>query len=119
MERMLHYHMRLRLFYEERNFGPGVAQLMALVDELGSLSAACKEMKMSYSKAWKIIKAAQDDLGLTLMEGTRGGEYGGQTVLTEEGKAFLDQYMAFEQEARAAVDQIFEKYYGGNTGGNV
>lgn len=112
MERRLHYHMKIRLFYEECRFGPGVADLMKLVEELGSLSAACKEMKMSYSKAWKIIKAAQDDLGIVLMEGSRGGERGGQTVLAEDGKAFLEKYTAFEQEAREAVGRLFETYYG-------
>lgn len=109
--RRLQFHMKLRIFYEERNFGPGVAALMQLVDQLGSLSAACHSMHMAYSKAWKIISKAQEDLGFSLMEGKRGGENGGATVLTEEGKAFLERYLRFSQEAEAVVSQLFEKYY--------
>lgn len=109
--RELQFHMKLRVYYEERSFGPGVASLMQLVDELGSLSAACQAMHMAYSKAWKIISRAQEDLGFSLMEGKRGGENGGATALTEEGKAFLRRYQRFSCEAEAAVQQLFNTYY--------
>lgn len=109
--RKLHFHMRLRLYYEERNFGPGVSALMQLVKERGSLSAACQEMHMAYSKAWKIIHKAEEDLGFSLMEGKRGGESGGTTVLTEQGEAFLKRYLEFVKEAETAVGELFEKYY--------
>lgn len=110
-KRKLHCHMKLRLYYEERNFGPGVSALMQLVKECGSLSAACQKMHMAYSKAWKIIHKAEDDLGFPLMEGKRGGESGGTTVLTEQGEAFLKRYLEFAEEAEAAVSELFEKYY--------
>ena len=89
-EKILRFHMKLRLYYEERNFGPGVAGLMQLVRERGSLSAACQEMHMA---------------------GKRGGENGGTTVLTEEGEAFLNKYLQFVNEAENAVAELFEKYY--------
>lgn len=107
----LKFHIRLRVFRTEPNFGPGVTELMLLVRERGSLAAACKEMNMAYSKAWKIMNNAQRDLGFPLMEGRRGGESGGNTVLTEAGAQFLDRYLAFELESRTAVDSIFRKYF--------
>lgn len=109
--RTLKFHMRLRIYYEERNFGPGVASLMKLVKEQGSLSAACQEMHMAYSKAWKIIHKAEEDLGFSLMEGRRGGERGGNTVLTPEGEGFLEQYLAFSKEAEEAVGELFLKHF--------
>lgn len=107
MEDKLKFHMRLRLYRRERNFGPGVAMLMEGVRETASLSAACKELGMSYSKAWKIIKKAEEDLGCLLMEGTRGGESGGGTVLTEEGVQLLARYQRFEAEAGEVVERLF------------
>lgn len=112
MEEALQYHMRLRVYKKDRNFGPGVSCLMQLVDEKGSLSAACKEMKMSYSKAWRIINGAESDLGFPLMEGSSGGESGGSTVLTEEGRTFLERYLLFEREVQQQADGIFHKYFG-------
>ena len=107
----LQYHMRLRVYREEKNFGPGVAELMQLVREKGSLSAAVKEMHMAYSKAWKIIKRAEEDLGFSLMEGQSGGEHGGRTVLTKEGEELLDRYTKFVRESQEEVNRLFRKYF--------
>lgn len=111
MAESLNYHIRVRIYKKERNFGPGVSMLMYLVEEKGSLSAACKAMKMSYSKAWKIIKEAESDLGFSLMEGSSGGESGGRTVLTEQGKLFLERYLGFEAEIQKKAEEVFETYF--------
>lgn len=110
-ERNLKFHMRLRIYYEERCFGPGVAALMQLVREQGSLASACQEMHMAYSKAWKIIHKAEADLGFPLMEGRRGGEGGGNTVLTPEGEVLLEKYLAFEKEVEEAAEKAFSKIF--------
>lgn len=107
----LRYHMKLRVYQNQQNFGPGVSRLMELVRETQSLSAACQMMKMSYSKAWKLFKQAEEDLGFSLLTGSSGGKNGGQTVLTPRGEAFLEQYLAFKREAEQAVTEIFKKYY--------
>lgn len=111
-EEPLQYHAKIRVYRREKNFGPGTMELMCLVRQTGSLSAACKEMGMAYSKAWKIIKNAEADLGFSLMEGIRGGEHGGSTVLTERGEEFLDRYLAFEQEATEVLDRLFAEHFG-------
>lgn len=107
----LKFHVRLRLYKKDMYYGPGVSALMELVKEKESLSAACKEMHMAYSKAWKIIRHAEKDLGFSLMEGTRGGENGGKTVLTEEGEELLKRYKAFEREVLLSAEQLFGQYF--------
>lgn len=109
----LKYHSKIRIYREDRNFGPGTARLMQLVEQTGSLSAACKEMRMAYSKAWKIVKQAEADLGFALMEGSRGGESGGYTILTEDGKGFLNRYLLFTDKAETVLDQLFEQCFSG------
>lgn len=110
-EETLSYDMRLRVSRTERAFGPGVAELMEQVEKTGSLSGGCKSMKMAYSKGWKILKRAEEDLGFLLVQGNRGGNNGGKTVLTPEGKAFLERYRAFEREVRKSADAAFQKYF--------
>ena len=104
--------MRLRDSQTDHAFGPGVAELMEHVEATGSLSKGCKCMQMAYSKGWKILKRAEEDLGIPLVQGNRGGSNGGQTVLTPEGKEFLKRYRKFEQEVRAGADASFQKWFG-------
>lgn len=109
----LRYHAKIRVYHNEKNFGPGTVELMSLVRQTGSLSSACKQMGMAYSKAWKMVGRAEADLGFSLMEGVRGGEHGGSTVLTEQGEEFLNRYLAFERDAKVELDRLFEQYFGG------
>ena len=64
--------MRLRVSRTDHAFGPGVAELMEHVEATGSLSKGCKCMQMAYSKGWKILKRAEEDLGIPLVQGNRG-----------------------------------------------
>ena len=59
--------MRLRVSRTDHAFGPGVAELMEHVEATGSLSKGCKCMQMAYSKGWKILKRAEEDLGIRLL----------------------------------------------------
>ena len=56
MEERLRIKLTVRLFTEEKCFGPGVAELLVRVREHHSLRAAAASMEMAYSKAWKIIR---------------------------------------------------------------
>ena len=48
--------VRFRLAKGDTFFGPGVAEFLILVDQSNSMQTACKDMEMSSSKSWKIIK---------------------------------------------------------------
>ena len=48
--------LTIRIFGEEKCFGPGVAILLRKVRELHSLRAAAMSIGMAYSKAWTILK---------------------------------------------------------------
>ena len=52
----MRYKLKIQIGNNEPNFGKGVVELLELCDKYGSLSKAYKEMGMSNSKAWKIIK---------------------------------------------------------------
>ena len=79
-------------------FGRGVASLCLGVRNLGSLNAAAKEMKMAYSKAWRIIKETEAALDMQLLD--RDGAHG--STLTPDGDKLLDSYLA--------VDELVQKY---------
>ncbi|MDD7281371.1 MAG: LysR family transcriptional regulator [Erysipelotrichaceae bacterium] len=105
------YKIKVQVFQNEPSYGKGVAQLMRLCDEYGSLSAAYKKMGMSNSKAWKILKRAEEDLGFELIERTVGGVHGGKSVLTPKGKEFLEKYDEFEKRVEAYANTCFEEIF--------
>lgn len=107
----LNYKIRLRIYKSDLIFGPGVAELMEYVEETESLSEACRKMGMAYSKGWKIVKRAEEDLGFALMKGTRGGANGGRMQLTEDGKEFIACYRAMNEELHETADRLFQKYF--------
>ena len=103
----------VRIYGEEKCFGPGVADLLERVDRLKSLRKATIEMDMAYSKAWKIVKISEQNLGFALLVSVTGGKGGGGAELTQDGKNFLAAYRRFEQSVRQYADEAFVEIMGG------
>jgi len=103
----------VRIFGEEKCFGPGVAELLERVDRLKSLRKATIEMDMAYSKAWKIVKTAEANLGFPLLVSVTGGKGGGGAELTEDARRFLQAYRRLEKSVRQYADEAFVEIMGG------
>lgn len=108
----LRYSMLVRLHREQKCFGPGTAQLLGLVRETQSLRAATMRMNMAYSKAWSMMKIAEEQLGFKLLISTTGGKGGGGAMLTPEAERLLEDYAAFRRDLGLAADELFQKYFG-------
>jgi molybdate transport system regulatory protein len=72
--------------------GPGKADLLELVDETGSISAAAKRMSMSYRRAWMLVDAMNNAFKEPLVEASIGGTGGGGARVTENGRQILAAY---------------------------
>ena len=107
MEQNLHPVLSVRLFTDEKCFGPGVAALLTLVKTCHSLRAAAMEMGMAYSKAWTILKNAEEQLGFKLLLSTTGGKHGGGAQLTEQGETLLAAYARYCQTLRDFAQRQF------------
>ncbi len=103
----------VRIYGEEKCFGPGVAELLERVDQLRSLRKATIEMDMAYSKAWRIVKTAETNLGFPLLKSVTGGKGGGGAELTEDAKKFLTAYRRLERSVRQFADEAFIEIMGG------
>lgn len=111
MPELLRYDLRLRLFRDDKCFGPGVAELLHGVEQHGSIRAACRDMGMAYSKAWKILKRAEEDLGFALLMRETGGSGGGHAMLTPEGTDFLRRYDTFVHAVQREADRLYGEYF--------
>ncbi len=111
MDKKLHPVMSVRVFNEQKCFGPGIAELLRCVDEHHSLRAAAKSMAMAYSKAWTIIKNSEKGLGKSLIESSTGGKNGGGAVLTDEGRKILEAYDQYCKKLLEYGNSIFEESF--------
>ena len=105
---------KFKLWLNTRNiegvFGDGKWRLLKTVENTGSLTAASESLRISYRKAWGDLKKAQDTLNVPLVEKHRGGNLGGQTTLTEQGKKWVEAYTNFRSDIEKAVEKAYQKH---------
>lgn len=110
-EGQLHYRLSLKLYFDEKAFGPGIASLLRNVETTGSLQKAAQNMNMAYSKAWRILKESEKAWGFPLTDRETGGRDGGGSTLTPQAQAILETYDSFMAEAREELDQLFGRHF--------
>ena len=89
----------------ERFFGPGRLQLLENIEKTGSISKAAKEMGMSYKKAWDMIHSMNSQTLKPLVETHKGGEKGGGTIVTKEGKLLMEAFKKLYSDFQKSFDE--------------
>ena len=93
--------IKLRLEYDAPLvLGPGKAQLLRLIAELGSISAAGRRMGMSYKRAWSLVEEMNTAFATPLVDSSRGGAGGGGARVTAAGRQVLHHYDALQNLLR-------------------
>lgn len=99
----------LRLAKGEVFFGPGPKQLLLKIHEYSSLRQATIDTDISYTKALKIIKRMEAQLGFDVVESEKGGNARGGTRLTGKGLQLLQGYIEIEQQVDEYAQKLVEK----------
>ena len=100
--------VKLTLCKEDRFFGPGVCELLERIRETGSIQAAAARMELSYTKAWKILNRAEQELGTSLITRVSGGKNGGSSTLTPAGEEAVKDFREMERKLAAYADELLE-----------
>jgi molybdate transport system regulatory protein len=90
-------------------FGPGKAELLALVAETGSIGAAAKRMDMSYMRAWSLVQTMNRCFNEPLVIVAHGGQGGGGADLTKTGRRVLTLYRQMERASLRATAGPWQK----------
>jgi molybdate transport system regulatory protein len=93
-------------------FGDGPYELLKRVEKLMSLHQAANEMGMSYSKAWRLIQTLEGRLGFALLERKVGGQSGGGSRVTSQGKDLMRHYERFRRDVEKGLEKIYHKHFG-------
>ena len=105
----------MRVSINKRDFilTPETAQFLKMIDCTGSLRMACGSMYMSYTKGWQLLNRMEDELGYKLVDRIVGGEKGGGSELTAEGRQLLERYHHFMEELTQVANELFAKNFSG------
>lgn len=95
--------LQLRLKFSDGGaFGPGKAELLAHIEQTGSISAAARAMRMSYKRGWQLVDDMNRVFRSPVVVTAAGGSQGGGAVLTAVGKRVLAAYRSLQAAANSA-----------------
>jgi molybdate transport system regulatory protein len=105
---MHHPLLKIRINHEGNTaLGPGKIELLQMIEQHGSISAAAKQMQMSYRRAWELVDMMNRCFDQAVVLGSIGGSHGGGAQVTEFGKSLIEAYQQILQKsAQAASDEL-------------
>jgi molybdate transport system regulatory protein len=86
-------------------------RLLLEIGKEQSIVAAAKNMKISYRKAWGLLRDIEYVLGFSLVGKKRGGKAGGRTTFTTEGKILLDAFTNLKADLDLADKEIIRSFF--------
>ena len=89
------------VFESGARIGPGKAALLASIRDTGSISAAARDMGLSYKRAWLLLDSMNRAFTEPVITAAPGGSKGGGASLTVFGGELLERYRHIENEAAA------------------
>ena len=83
--------------------GPGKADLLEAIAATGSISAAGRQLKMSYRRAWLLVEELNNSFATALVAADKGGAHGGGARLTDLGARVLRHFRSMERKTQKAI----------------
>jgi len=90
---------------DEIAIGPGKAALLEAVERTGSISAAGRDLGISYRRTRDMIDVLNRHWGGPVVETAKGGPAHGGSVLTARGREVLDAWRALDGELHRASER--------------
>jgi molybdate transport system regulatory protein len=97
-------------FSESVSIGPGKIGLLEQIERCGSLSAAARELKMSYRRAWLLLTNVNTSFSEPAAELSVGGIEGGGARLTAFGRKLVAEYRDFQGRVDALAQKSFADF---------
>ena len=100
--------VRVSIVFESgARIGPGKTKLLESIRDTGSISAAARDMGMSYKRAWVLLDSINQAFIEPVVTAAPGGTGGGGAILTAFGTEVLERYRRILDRAEtAATDDL-------------
>lgn len=101
--------MRLRVdLSPDVSIGPGKIALLEGIARTGSLSAAARDLGMSYRRGWLLVHSVNEAFRPPVVQFSTGGRHGGGAKLTAFGRTLIHAFRALE----TATDRLAHDDFG-------
>lgn len=90
--------------------GPGKAELVERIGRTGSISAAARDMGMSYRRAWQLVESLNETFREPVVTTAIGGRRGGGAKVTPYGERVVAGFRAMERKASAAISADLRRF---------
>jgi molybdate transport system regulatory protein len=101
--------LKVRVWVERdgrKVLGPGRVELLGHIDRLRSISAAAKEMGMSYRRAWELVHDMNEAAGVPFVDASPGGASGGGASVTAHGHEAIRLYQSLVARFNATANEV-------------
>ncbi|MEI6899113.1 MAG: LysR family transcriptional regulator [Bacteroidota bacterium] len=106
----LHYKIWMSDNDQQGILGDGKWKFLKLIQEKGSLKAACDELGYTYRRTWGNLQKIEKFFGFPLLEKHRGGSEGGSMSLTPEGQKLVETFDKFHHSIDLQIQKGFEEF---------
>jgi molybdenum ABC transporter molybdate-binding protein len=86
--------------------GKGRVELLEAIDRHQSISAAARQLGMSYRHAWMLVQAMNDAAGKPLVVTATGGHHGGGATLTSHGQKAAASFRTLQTQLLQKADLL-------------
>ena len=90
--------------------GGGLLKIFKLIERHGSMSAAAKELGMSYRALWGKVRTLEERLGVQLVERAAQGARRRGAHLTEQGKQLVALFEQFETQIETHIENASSQF---------
>ncbi len=102
-----------KIWIEDENgetvLGAGQLEILNVINDKGSISAAARAMNMGYRSMWGKLKKIEKRIGKPLLIRKKGGASGGNSILTFEAKIMVDKFKQLQHEISKSAEKIFKE----------
>ena len=103
---------RIKIANSKPFFSVGPMELLEKIELHSSIKKATEAMGMSYTKALRIIRDIENEMGFPIVISEKGGNNRGATILTEKGKLVLEAFKEiYKNVSIYAENQFNEKFH--------
>jgi len=106
------WEVAVRVWIERRGrtvLGENLADVLAGIEHTRSISAAARQLGISYRHAWALVQEGNEAAGELLVAAAVGGQNGGGAQLTPLGKLSLDVFERLRGRVRTSAADLLEQ----------